>query len=1209
MMTIASEIQRVQTNIANAYTSLEAKGATMPDTKNSANLASTVDSVPLAGDNTIQAFALDDAKNAVEGDKVLLNPAANTMKPIQEIASGATGGAGVMDVINNCLYKGSYKYYVDGEGNVQRESLSSGVSGYFSWWTNYGVFTSNFSAPYFYLNIQGTVYTQQDTSSSARYRDFSYSANGEYVFVRGYYDDIRDLLIYKNKIIHEFPVTENVESVSNIVRFMRDTKGDDYFVYTDDYTSFKYARRLTPNGVGEPILLTINAQPVYADSTKSACLGEKKNLLVYASTYEQPDNVFEAVLDMDTATISFTERTDLAEQLHEVKLTFDRTSVRPPFVSVGSSTEVLFHSHYDEGGMMCLSYDESAGTISFFKRWDDNVVEVSYDLPTDTYYYRTADGHLYKAHTIPQPQAYSAVKPSTEMFSPDVTLTGFVKENNNGDLEVLTAEDPNAVIEPVAESGGFTSEVKEGIGFEIVGNPTIENGIVSGFYVDDYFKITLAVPENCTSSEFVFKCNPDGAHNFYYGSALRSNSGSSQISVDYTGISVYVNGKYISGPGVYSAWVWIKVVWDSTTSTATTSMSFDGVTYTKIGEATSITSMPFADKPLLLGRFSTSGSYYFTGRIDLNECYAKANGEYIWRPFTSEASVEYKEGWYIAGGKYTVAPAGSVSEVTGETASVVYPYAVSTEGAMADVILSKDDPVGYDSFYKINKDISVWPNESYISAVEPETIIPNVMPNTQLVQPNCENLGFGSYNFTDGILSSTDSPQTSACLLPQSVRVPESYTSFEAMFKFSLRYLTGNHTHILGPGYIDTPNTISADTLEIICAHVDESFGQIYVTLNGDNSASNRAALIDTLEYGKYYWVKVNISNNVCTSYISEDGEIFTVFGTREMTAPINAGGTFALLGAALHYYAVSTGTRCELDLRDCYIKIDGEIVWEPLVEAPYVISQFGTVRGKSMKRGKDLSTLTSSGFNYSSDYNRMAKPSVGMTQTSLEEVICFRTNNSVASLGITSERSYNTIQTDSTGLLTTNFGVALTGTTALSAWTKYWVKYTYDATTGHTLSLSTDGVTYNVEATSTDTTKPTFYNDAQYFYLGRTDSNYGTDFVAHTGESYIKMDDVLVWKGYDIDDGTIGLPVCWKHIDGVLYEYKNGVPPTRALKLQEGQSVTLPGTNNLYVTKTGDVCGLVIANSSPVGVDSSAVIGTVELSKDGVLTAYTQTA
>ena len=41
-MSIESEIVRINTNIANAYNEAEAKGATMPATENSDNLASTI---------------------------------------------------------------------------------------------------------------------------------------------------------------------------------------------------------------------------------------------------------------------------------------------------------------------------------------------------------------------------------------------------------------------------------------------------------------------------------------------------------------------------------------------------------------------------------------------------------------------------------------------------------------------------------------------------------------------------------------------------------------------------------------------------------------------------------------------------------------------------------------------------------------------------------------------------------------------------------------------------------------------------------------------------------------------------------------------------------------------------------------------------------------------------------------------------------------
>ena len=44
-MTIADEITRIKTNISNAYTSCKNKGATLPETKNSANLATTIDSI------------------------------------------------------------------------------------------------------------------------------------------------------------------------------------------------------------------------------------------------------------------------------------------------------------------------------------------------------------------------------------------------------------------------------------------------------------------------------------------------------------------------------------------------------------------------------------------------------------------------------------------------------------------------------------------------------------------------------------------------------------------------------------------------------------------------------------------------------------------------------------------------------------------------------------------------------------------------------------------------------------------------------------------------------------------------------------------------------------------------------------------------------------------------------------------------------------
>ena len=45
-MSIASEIQRIKNNIANAYTNCSNKGATIPSTQNCANLATCINSIP-----------------------------------------------------------------------------------------------------------------------------------------------------------------------------------------------------------------------------------------------------------------------------------------------------------------------------------------------------------------------------------------------------------------------------------------------------------------------------------------------------------------------------------------------------------------------------------------------------------------------------------------------------------------------------------------------------------------------------------------------------------------------------------------------------------------------------------------------------------------------------------------------------------------------------------------------------------------------------------------------------------------------------------------------------------------------------------------------------------------------------------------------------------------------------------------------------------
>lgn len=52
-MSIQSEISRINGNVANAYSALSKKGATLPNTQNTNNLVSTINSIPVAEAMTI----------------------------------------------------------------------------------------------------------------------------------------------------------------------------------------------------------------------------------------------------------------------------------------------------------------------------------------------------------------------------------------------------------------------------------------------------------------------------------------------------------------------------------------------------------------------------------------------------------------------------------------------------------------------------------------------------------------------------------------------------------------------------------------------------------------------------------------------------------------------------------------------------------------------------------------------------------------------------------------------------------------------------------------------------------------------------------------------------------------------------------------------------------------------------------------------------
>ena len=94
-------------------------------------------------------------------------------------------------------------------------------------------------------------------------------------------------------------------------------------------------------------------------------------------------------------------------------------------------------------------------------------------------------------------------------------------------------------------------------------------------------------------------------------------------------------------------------------------------------------------------------------------------------------------------------------------------------------------------------------------------------------------------------------------------------------------------------------------------------------------------------------------------------------------------------------------------------------------------------------------------------------------------------------------------------------YAVDITGTTPLTIGTKFYIKATYNSSTGYALYTSTDGSTWNTEGTSSVTTRP--YSNA--YHLIRIGDNVaiGSSLTGsiYLSDSYINVNGYRVWTAY----------------------------------------------------------------------------------------------
>lgn len=165
----------------------------------------------------------------------------------------------------------------------------------------------------------------------------------------------------------------------------------------------------------------------------------------------------------------------------------------------------------------------------------------------------------------------------------------------------------------------------------IVGSPTINNGVVSGFSTSNYLVLDNKYKSN-NNAEYVFKFTTGSS--FSGTQAVVHAEVFINIEIDSSGNVIY----YIFGSGVVSTLFtasanttyWVKILVNGTSKTY--SYSTDGVTFTGSGTITDSKIDPNnTSYEFRLGLSSYNSANPFLGSIDLTECYGKINGELVWR--------------------------------------------------------------------------------------------------------------------------------------------------------------------------------------------------------------------------------------------------------------------------------------------------------------------------------------------------------------------------------------------------------------------------------------------------------------------------------------------------------------------------------------------------------------------------------------------------
>lgn len=414
-MTIASEITRIKNNIANTYTALSDKGATMPATQNSANLANTVASISAGGGDTVTAVNYTGTSISA-GDKVWLNKKANVSASSVAVSTSSSSYVYVIEPTGNFVYYNTYKYDIS-NGTTTSGQVNAGVNlgTYTHYYDEYNnIFTHNYI-----INASGI------TQTTLHYKQGNYAAGNR--------EDSYRFHLYRIDKENNFAITK------------------DWTVYSTNGNSYTSA-----------YICVIGNKMYYSETSGYYLIATLDEDATQINTSSRSDTyyVLHSTSDDKIAICTKSASSSTQNGWGEVKLinVNDDYTLGNVFVSSNNdlnnllSQSPLYFSFNRITGILCISRSASYDIYGIFKYENGDFTTINLTLDntsgssTRDYYFLTVSTDLSKAlhgnilYTLEQTAdgTYKAIPYSYAMGQQ--TLTGIANENaaNGASFEATT---------------------------------------------------------------------------------------------------------------------------------------------------------------------------------------------------------------------------------------------------------------------------------------------------------------------------------------------------------------------------------------------------------------------------------------------------------------------------------------------------------------------------------------------------------------------------------------------------------------------------------------------------------------------------------------------------------------------------------------------------------------------------------------------------